>query len=86
MNHTPHPPKPKYHPLSRIFFVEKYHSTLVASTLIILFSEMSKKFTQNNSKQQKFVKESFEFQRNILFVKIKFSKLINQHKVASKVL
>ncbi len=40
---TPHPPpKPKYHPLSRIFLVEKYHSTLAASTLIILFSEMSK--------------------------------------------
>jgi hypothetical protein len=36
------PPKPKHHPFSRIFFVEKYHSTLVASTLIILFSEMSK--------------------------------------------
>jgi len=43
--HEPYPspaPKPKYHPLSRIFLVEKYHSTLAASTLIILFSEMSK--------------------------------------------
>jgi hypothetical protein len=51
--HEPYPsppPKPKYHPLSRIFLVEKYRSTLAASTLILILFRNVKIFPQKNSK------------------------------------